>query len=546
MFPTRRVLRWIYLGRLALATAIFIAALSSWEGADVHATLLATLAFVGAFTFTGVSIWYADSAPDRTGATFRLLQALFDVSLVTAIVHITGGANSQFAALYILVTAFAALLMPARAGLLISALGITLYFMDVFLLRGEVANVLSVLLQICVFAIVALGTSFLSSRLREGAESREELEQALVYAKLQAESILRNIRSGIITVDKRGRLLYANPAAGHMLGFEEDQSLGRQAETVLGAAAPVLVRALERAVTAKERVTRGEANITVDGRVFPIGLTTTTIDDGTPGGVSATAIFQDISDIKRLEELRLRAERLEGVAELSASLAHEIKNPLASIRSAVEQLARAPRATDDEKTLSGLIVRESDRLARLLSEFLDFARTRVTRFDHIDMAAVARDATRLAAEHPSRVNGLSVTCYAPDEPLMVEGDEDLLHRAVFNIALNAVQAAPAHGRVTVEVGTVSAATMPAGVTFDRDAIAICVTDDGPGIPDDVRDRVFDPFFTTRPGGSGLGLPIAHRAIEAHRGVLFVDSGAAGTSFTVLLPRSQPKHPEEHA
>ena len=129
-----------------------------------------------------------------------------------------------------------------------------------------------------------------------------------------------------------------------------------------------------------ERVTRGEAAITVNGRTFPIGFTTTTMSaDGTPGNMSGTVIFQDISDNKRLEELRLRAERLEAVAELSASLAHEIKNPLASIRSAVEQLGSRARATEDERVLATLIVRESDRLSRLLSEFLDFARVRVTR-----------------------------------------------------------------------------------------------------------------------------------------------------------------------
>ena len=169
--------------------------------------------------------------------------------------------------------------------------------------------------------------------------------------------------------------------------------------------------------------------------------------------MSGTVIFQDISDNKRLEELRLRAERLEAVAELSASLAHEIKNPLASIRSAVEQLgARAPRATDDERVLATLIVRESDRLSRLLSEFLDFARVRVTRGERVNMGEVAQAAVRLADTHPDRKSGVSVTCVVPTEPLLVEGDEDLLHRAIFNITLNAVQAAPAtSGRVTVEV-----------------------------------------------------------------------------------------------
>src|SRR5574341_1681507 len=160
-----------------------------------------------------------------------------------------------------------------------------------------------------------------------------------------------------------------------------------------------------------------------------------------------TAIFTDISDSKRLEELRLRAERLEAVAELSSSLAHEIKNPLASIRSSVEQLSRTSRANPDEKFLGGLIVRESDRLSRLLSEFLDFSRVRVTECRPLDLYEVAAAAIRLVREHPdcpedARINldGAATT---------MEGDEDLVQRVVSNLVLNAVQAAGKGAVVTV-------------------------------------------------------------------------------------------------
>jgi two-component system sensor histidine kinase PilS (NtrC family) len=310
--------------------------------------------------------------------------------------------------------------------------------------------------------------------------------------------------------------------------------------------APALSSALEKAVKGHQRVTRGEAAITVNGRTFPIGFTTTTMSaDGVPGNVSATVIFQDISDNKRLEELRLRAERLEAVAELSASLAHEIKNPLASIRSAVEQLGARSRATEDERVLATLIVRESDRLSRLLSEFLDFARVRVTRGERVNLGEVAQAAVRLADTHPDRKAGVSVTCIVPTDPLLVEGDEDLLHRAIFNITLNAVQAAPAtDGRVTVELSRLNVEQIPTGVPFEVSAVALRVSDNGPGIPIELRERVFDPFFTTKTGGTGLGLPIVHRAIEAHRGFVFMDSSPKGTRFTVLLPQFQQRIPAE--
>ncbi|MDQ3812086.1 MAG: PAS domain S-box protein, partial [Chloroflexota bacterium] len=371
MFSPGRILRWIYTGRISLATAIFVAAVFVWERAEAAYTLTAALALFAAVLFTAASLWHTAVRRTRIGRTFLYLQTLFDVLLVTSVVHVTGGAASQFAALYILVTASASLLLPVGGGLLIAAFANVLYFADVFW-GHETSLGIAVTLQLGVFAAVALGSAYLSARLREAGAGREELEAQLARARLHTDDILRYITSGIFTVDSRGRLLYGNPAAGRMLGFDSVSTVGKPIDTLLATTAPGLARALERTVRQRVRITRGEATITADGQSFPIGLTTTTID-GDEAGVSATAIFQNISDGKRLEELRLRAQRLEAVAELSASLAHEIKNPLASIRSAVEQLGTSPRSTPDERTLASLIVRESDRLSRLLSEFLDFA-----------------------------------------------------------------------------------------------------------------------------------------------------------------------------
>jgi two-component system sensor histidine kinase PilS (NtrC family) len=546
MVEPRRVLRYIYIGRLSLAAAIFLAAVFSWHGADARDTLLATIAFFAAVAFTSVSAWFALAYRTMVARGFYYTQSLFDVALITTIVHVTGGSLSPFAALYILATACASLLLPVGGGLLIAALGNVLYFGDVIVLQGTSLG-LPVILQLGVFAVTALGVAYLGARLQEAGVNREALAQQLVVVKLQAEDVLKNIRSGIITIDVQGRILFANSMAGKLIGFDDESVRGANIKEIVSASAPALTAALEKAVHGHERVTRGEAAITVSGRTFPIGFTTTTMSaDGTPGNMSGTVIFQDISDNKRLEELRLRAERLEAVAELSASLAHEIKNPLASIRSAVEQLGSRARATDDERVLATLIVRESDRLSRLLSEFLDFARVRVTRGERVNMGEVAQAAVRLADTHPDRKAGVTVTCVVPTEPLLVEGDEDLLHRAIFNITLNAVQAAPINtGRVTVEVSRLNVEQIPTGVPFEVSAVALRVSDNGPGIPIELRERVFDPFFTTKTGGTGLGLPIVHRAIEAHRGFVFMDSSPKGTRFTVLLPQIQQRIPVEN-
>ena len=542
MLDPHRILRWVYVGRLTMSAAIFVAAVFAWRNADEGITLTASLLITCALAFTAGSALYSVVYRAAIRPAFLYIQSLFDLLVVTAIVHVTGGGTSQFAALYILVIAAAALLLPFSGGLVIAALGCVLYFADVILSSGTQLD-LGVWLQLGVFAAVALGSGYIAARLRQAGAGTEQLAAELVKVRLQAADILRNIRSGIITVDDSGALVHANPAASQLLGLDLEARVGAPIMATIANAAPTLARALERATQDGTRTTRAEGTITAGDRHFPIGLNTTSSEGADGVGATATAIFQDISDQKRIDALHARAERLEAVAELSASLAHEIKNPLASIRSAVEQLARSPRTDADERTLAGLIVRESDRLSRLLSEFLDFARVRVARLEPVDLAAVARGAASLAAAHPDRPDDVEVQCDGERDGMIVEGDEDLLHRAVFNLALNAVQASPGGGRVRVELAPLTMDQVPVGMSFDRGGVALRVSDSGPGIPVEIRDRLFDPFFTTKPGGSGLGLSIVHRAIEAHNGFVLVDSDDGGTRVTVLLPAHQSSNGE---
>jgi two-component system sensor histidine kinase PilS (NtrC family) len=538
----RRLLQWIYVGRLSLVSAILLAAVIVWHRADTDPgnLLIASLAFAVTTVWTGGSLWYVEIYGRQPRPTFSYLQTVYDLVLVTAIVHATGGTTSPFAALYILVIASASLLLPAGGGLLMAALGNVLYFADA-VWGGTSPATVAVWLQLTIFAVVALGSAYLGAKLQQAGAGKEELAAELTQVRLQASDILFNIRSGVITIDQGGHLLYANPTASQLLRIDFDDHRGRPVLAMIAAIAPELADALERTVVERVRTTRGEGIVATPTRRVHIGVTTTYMEgQGRHTYRTATAIFQDISDQKRIELLRLRAERLEGVAELSASLAHEIKNPLASIRSAVEQLSRLPKTTEDEQTLAALVMRETDRLSRLLSEFLDFARVRVARTEPVDLGKVARHAANLANAHPDRNEGVSVSCAVTDGlDVTVDGDEDLLHRAVFNLVLNAVQAAPAGGDVRVEAMPATSEHVPVGMGYESGAaVAIRVSDSGPGIPAEIRDRLFDPFFTTKPGGSGLGLAVVHRAIEAHRGYVLVDSSPRGTRFTVVLPRSR--------
>jgi two-component system sensor histidine kinase PilS (NtrC family) len=157
----------------------------------------------------------------------------------------------------------------------------------------------------------------------------------------------------------------------------------------------------------------------------------------------------------------------------------------------------------------------------------------------VDVAAVVRGAAALVGTNPACTEDVTLEVDVAFGPLAVLGDDDLLHRAVFNLALNAVQASRPNDRVRLVAAIATQEQLPRGVPFPHGAVAVQVIDEGAGIPVQVQDRLFEPFTTTKTGGTGLGLAIAHRAIEAHRGVILVDTNDRGTRFTVLLPRAEP-------
>jgi two-component system sensor histidine kinase PilS (NtrC family) len=539
------VLRWVWMGRMAIATAILVAAVFVWGEAAPSDTLIATLAFAVATITTVSSVMLVQFKRRSTTRGFYAAQCAIDLLLVTAVVHVTGGWSSQFAALYILVIASAALLLPFRDGLSVTGAACGLYALDVGLLRSADVPLVGLGIQLVVFIAVSVGSGYVVLRLRQAGAGRELLAAQLVKVQLEAADILRTIRSGIVTVDNQGRLLYANPAASDLLGIDLRAYTGRVVIPSLRGVAPRLADLLERAAKDLVRTNRAEARIRRQGSELEIGVTTTVAEDTGPEGTpAATAIFQDISDSKRITALNVRAERLQAVAELSASLAHEIRNPLAAIRSATEQLARmqVPSGTErdvDQQTLHDLVVRESDRLSRLLADFLDFARARVSQLQPVALGELVRRSALLAAAHPDRQPGVSVDVFVTPDLPEVDGDEDLLHRAVFNLVLNAVQVVGPEGRVRVTVGwhdPEREGSAPTAITGDL--LAITVSDDGPGIPAEMRDRLFEPFVSARPGGSGLGLPVVHRAVEAHRGIVLVDALDPGTRFTLVLPASR--------
>lgn len=532
-FPSaRNLLQWLYVGRVTVSIVVFVAAALSFRAIDPGDLVILAIAAIASVLVTSLSVWHTHVRRAEPGLTFLYVQAVFDLTLVTTVVHVTEGPASQFPALYIPVIAVAAVLMPFRASFLVTVLASLLYLADIAWWQPVELSV-AVWLQVAVFVAVFMATGFLASRIRVVREAHQVLQREVRRLRLEASDILRHIRSAVVTVDGRGVLLFANPAALGLLGIDEG-GIGRTLAELVGDRAPSLLEAIARTQSSAIRGLRSDGEIRLHDRSFPIGVTTTSIDAGEGAPPSVTAIFTDISEQKQSEALHLRAERLEAVAELSASLAHEIRNPLASIRSSIEQIVDSVGEDADERVLAELVLRESDRLTRLLTEFLDFSRVRVTRRQRLDLARVAQSAVEVVRKHSDCPADTAFEVRVRPTPLT--GDEDLLHRTAVNLLLNAVQASRGHAaRITVEVREAEAGEhspgMPAGP-----AALLRVVDDGPGIPEELRDRLFEPFVSGRRGGSGLGLAIVQRAVQAHRGVVFVESTPeGGTAFHVVLP-----------
>jgi two-component system, NtrC family, sensor histidine kinase PilS len=541
------VLRWVYMGRVALATGVLLGALVTWGEADPRETFIVTLLFLSVLSVTGLGVYHTRGIEGRPSTTFLYTQMAFDALAITTLVHITGGFSSLFASLYIPLIGVTAVVLPFPGVALIGGISAILYVSEAFWAQDVGAFSSPVLLQVGLFGAVAVIAGVLGDRLRQTGTQLGAVESELRRLRLDTSEILASVTSGILTVDAEERLVYLNPAGEALLDLDAGSWEGRPVLDAVGEVAPelraILVDSLADGVSRYRRT----AEVDRRGEVIVLGVAST-VRDAEGELRTVTAIFQDITDQERLAELNRRNERLEAVAELSASMAHEIRNPMASIRSAVEQFQSPRLSQDDRVALTAMVVRESDRLSRLLSDFIDFARVRVAQDEAVDVALLLAEAVAVVRQHPDAEDRrVKVELRVPEVPVFLSVDPDVLHRAILNLALNAAQFSPEGGSVLVVLDDPHSSGSGGGGREGRrrgeesrmgvaDPISIRVRDQGPGIPDEDLDRVFDPFFTTRKEGSGLGLAMVHRAAEAHHGAIVVERPPeGGTEFILYLP-----------
>jgi two-component system sensor histidine kinase PilS (NtrC family) len=350
------------------------------------------------------------------------------------------------------------------------------------------------------------------------------------------------MQSGLLTLNASGVLVYFNRTAGEILGLSDADVTGRHCNDVLGERMPELARLLIGALRSDTAHSRTELLLeTARARTIPVGISTSLLGSRELGVRGVIAIFQDLTEAKRLEDRIRVADRLAAVGELAASIAHEIRNPLAIVTGSVEMLQQGAFPDQERASLMRLVLKESARLNRIVSDFLDFARVKQQACREVDLTAVAEEVKALFEHHPTR---------GPQSDIVVRTQEGCPHAAaatdqvkqmLVNLVQNALEALPGgEGEVVIAIQAATPAT--AGTRF----VEIAVVDTGSGIPSTVYEKIGQPFFSTKKGGTGLGLAIVQRLAIASGGSLrWAAEPKGGARFTLRLPTfSRDRYREE--
>ena len=461
-----------------------------------------------------------------------------DGVLISWLVSITGGIDSGFSILYHVSIISASIILYRRGGYFSAAVSSILYgsmldmqYYNVLgfsrsenFTSGQVLYLLFV--NILSFYLVAFLSGFLSERLRM---ARQELhEKSVDFEDLQVlqDHIVRSVGSGIVTMDMQGRITSWNNAAEQITGYGLDQ-IRDLWKDVFGESIKGLFGQTDEL---KFRPVRFEGDIQKqDGSKAILGFTATLLKDDREHVRGIILTFQDITRLIQMEEQIRRQERLATVGSLAAGIAHEIRNPLASLSGSIQMLREETTLSDGNRQLMDIVIRETDRLNTIITEFLDYARPKAAHQEQLSLADLLQETTILFRNSREFRDGITVECTV--EPILAfKGDPQRLRQVFWNLLINAAQAIKEGGVVSI-----SARRENQGAR-EGDTIIIVVSDTGEGIASDDIDKIFDPFFTTKARGTGLGLAIAYRIIEDHGGVISVMSKKGqGTTFTVRLP-----------
>jgi two-component system sensor histidine kinase PilS (NtrC family) len=505
-----------------------------------------------AFAFVATVLYGLVLPSIRRPQRFAAINIATDIAVVSALVHFSGGPDSVLAFLYLLVAAYGALLFARRGALITAGLGIISY--GAVLLAslapdpglGSEPHPPTVLFTVWAvhagaIALVAALSSFLAAELRRTGEAlRQRTSDLRDLAQLHQRTV-ESLMSGLLTIDDEGCVTSFNPEAERITGRASASVLGLSVEQVLpGVGELAIDRASAQGPHARTRMPfRNSA-----GEEIHLGVAAYFLRDENGEGNGHVIIFQDVTEVVAMEQHLRRSERLAAVGELSAGIAHEIRNPLAAISGAIQVLKPASPMQGESHRLMDIVLRETDRLNHLITDFLHYARPGPLQLEAVSVGRCAEElGEMLAASLP---DGVRLEVAVPPD-LGVCADPSQLRQVLWNLALNACQAMPdggclrlaaarAHGDAPQE----GSGARRNGQGVAKDAwVEISVRDAGGGISREAMNQLFEPFFTTKVGGTGLGLATVHRIVQEHGGSIRVESEMGqGATFHIRLPAAE--------
>ena len=470
------------------------------------------------------------------------LQLVTDALIVSAIVHLTGGINSYFSSLYALPIVAASAIRSWRGGLMVGTVSSIMYagivvaqYYGISILPGAVApevlpdprvGFYRVGLNIFAFFAVAGLTGYLAEGLRRADAQLQRASSDLADMQAFSRHIVDSLMSGLTTADMSGAIITYNRAAEAITGIRATEAFNRSAVEVLQLPQS-FADGLFGPADGRPRQMRVEYDYTrTDGTQIEMGLSAAPLM--TPRGETGFILtFQDVTESRKLEREARVQQRLAAVGEMAAGIAHEIRNPLASMSGSIQILRQELPLTDEQGQLMDIVIRESERLNDTIRSFLAYARPQRQAMRHMDVRQVITDAATLLQNSSERSEKHRIAVNAPREPVWFQADEGQIRQIVWNLASNGLRAMPNGGCLTLSV---------AAPTEDEPEVVISVSDEGVGIAQEDLDGIFQPFRGGFSRGTGLGLSIVHRIVTDYGGEVRVTSTrGAGTTVFVKFP-----------
>ena len=498
---------WLNLFRVVTVTVLLGGtAIVSWQSPTGPEGALSKLYLVVIATYL-LTIAFAVALRVRRFLTVVAYgQIVVDVGIAAVVARLTSGIESVFLFMFSLAVVNGAILLYRRGAAVAASLAVLGYLATVWTSPGPPARAETLFAHSTAFILTAVLAAYLADQLRTTGES-------LATITGLHQSIVRSMTSGLATLDPLGQVTYLNPAGEAMAGVTLAKIRSRPAPQVF----PVFQAATGRGEVEYKNPT---------GQRMLLGYSSFPLLGPRGRKLGTAVIFQDLTRLRAMEEAMARSERLADLGGVAAGLAHELRNPLASISGCVE-LLRAQAAPDDEGgRLMDIVLREAARLNQLVSDFLQFSRPAPLKMEPVDMAVLLSETLDVFAHDPV-ASGLKLARELSQARAAC--DADRIRQVVWNLLLNAAQAlSGSKGQITVRSGPSAG-----GLVY------FSVEDDGPGIDAADLERIFLPFYTTKERGSGLGLANVHRAIDAHGGRISVESAPGkGARFLVFLPEER--------